>query len=377
MIKKYGKELLVVTVAALTLFGCGSASKNDKEAVVENAESSVTEESSDDASEITGVANPWEDSDCDDIFQTFGFAMNLPVGATDVSYQKNMDDGIAQMLFKLGDARMQFTFRMAATNEFEDISGLYYEWDVEDESEYKGCEAKFCRANTEEQTVDSMLWYEAAPGVMYSLSTAAEDLDGFDIQAIADELFIPMQGEVEEFMPSNFLEVSLMSDDFDSYDDVISKLSPENAYAFVNVMGADEQVLMITESTYDNLDGNMATIDASVYMEKDGKARCVGNVISYGTAYPISLSDDGKVYSGGNHEVDISCICPETNGIMSLVYAYETFDEEGNATYGGFIRDKASLEDDGVSIAEDDASVLPKLYEDYSTAKPINFTVIE
>lgn len=384
MKRKICEKILVFAVASFVLCGCGSRAKTDITPVddsvnkMQDDADGNAEEVTDDTvdNELANIGNPWEDSDRDDILASIGVVMDVPEGSSDVLYQKNMSEGIGQVVFTYGEPSLEYTYRIKSTDGFEDISGLYYEWDVDDEGEFGYCPSQSRRALSDGEMIVSLLWYDVVPGFMYSLSTQASDLDGFDIQAVAQMVYVHMQSE-EEFIPSNFLESGLMSDEFSSYDDIISKLSKGNGYAYINVLGCDEELLVITEGTYDNLDGNMVTIDASVYMEKDGRAKCVGNVISSGTAYPISLSDDGKIYSGGNHEVNISCICPQTDGVMNLVYAYETFDEEGNATYGGFIRDKASLEDDGASIAEDDSSILPRLYEEYSLTKPINFTVVQ
>lgn len=377
----FNKRTLIMCSALLLLCGCGKAAEPTENAMPSNEQAEaaepVAENTAENVSETEGMANPWEESDSEDIFASLGIFVTPPEGASDVSFEKNMDESIAQMLFKLDepDPNMKYTYRVKKSEKFEDISGLYYDWDVDADCMVGACEGKTYRAFADGQTIDSVLWYDADEKLMYSVSTAAEDLDGFDLVAIAGMVYMPVEPE-EGFIPSNFLEAELMSDSFESYEDIISKLNPGNAYAYVQVMGCDEQLLAIAEGAYDNGDGNMAAIDASFYLFKDGKVNNIGNVYSSGTAYPISLTKDGKVYSGGNHEVDVSCVCPETEGIMTLVYAYESFDESGNATYGGFVRTEPDLGNDGEEIAEDDSSVLEGLYEEYGKLSPINFTVV-
>jgi hypothetical protein len=38
------------------------------------------------------------------------------------------------------------------------------------------------------------LWYDAAPGLMYSLSAVGNDLNGLDLPVLADQIYIPVQG---------------------------------------------------------------------------------------------------------------------------------------------------------------------------------------
>ena len=46
----------------------------------------------------------------------------------------------------------------------------------------------------EEDDAMVTLWYDAAPGLMYSLSAAGNDLNGLDLTVLADQIYIPVQG---------------------------------------------------------------------------------------------------------------------------------------------------------------------------------------
>ena len=61
------------------------------------------------------------------------------------------------------------------------------------------CEGVDRRYIGEDETVDVSLWYDAVSGLMYSVSTSAPDLDGFDIGAAADWLYMPARGKTEPF----------------------------------------------------------------------------------------------------------------------------------------------------------------------------------
>lgn len=389
--KKLFVMTLIAGLMAMCLTGCGAEKKtadkdsgSKEEAVEETAEEESEgkdqEESESKEDNIAGMANPWIDCDKDKMLEVVGFGMNAPEGATDVSYQLNEAMGLGQMTFKYGEPEMEYTYRIKSATEFEDISGENYEWTNEVDDKVSWCDAKIRRYVGDGESVESCIWYDVVPGFAYSLSARSDkDLDGYDILAIAYQVYEPMQDDVEVgFIPGNFLEEKIQKDEFKSFDEIISNLSAGNGYATIKVYGSDKDVLAITESTYDNLDGSMATIDASLYMEDEGIVRCIGSVFSNGTAYPISQNEEGMICSGGNHEAEISCIADGTSSIMNLVYAYESFDENGNATYGGFVRESNTFDEDKeVEIGENDSELYQKQVDKVIGAKPINFTVVK
>ena len=50
---------------------------------------------------------------------------------------------------------------------------------------------KTYRAIDETEYTDLITWYDIEIGIKYSLSVSAPDLDGFDIQAIAEQMYDP------------------------------------------------------------------------------------------------------------------------------------------------------------------------------------------
>ena len=180
----------------------------------------------------------------------------------------------------------------------------------------------------------------------------------------------------EDFMPSDFLQERVGRDVFSSYDEVIGLLEKDNGYAKVEVKGYDGEVLLITDYTYDNLDGNIATIQASVYTLEDGNVKNVGNVMSYGTAYPLSIKD-GIIYCAGNHAFDTCCISSDTHAVMMMTSIMEDFDTNGNPSYTGFIREDNSLSDDGKEVEIDSQEDFYKYFDLLQDTEIINFTVVE
>ena len=90
---------------------------------------------------------------------------------------------------------MDYTARVAPAEDFEDISGLYIDWDQQDECNVGRCAATCYRGRNGDNAVDLCLWYDEATGLMYSVSTEFYDLDGFDILAAAEEVYVPMPTE--------------------------------------------------------------------------------------------------------------------------------------------------------------------------------------
>ena len=145
------------------------------------------------------------------------------------------------------------------------------------------------------------------------------------------------------------------------------KLESGMGYANVNIGGID--VLLVASGCYDNGDGNMAAIDASVYMYgDDGAIKYVGGVEAGGTAYPLAVKD-GKLFVGGNHFMGKYTI--DKDKLTAAEKAYEEFDEDGKATY--FYE---SAEEDLSGETSDD-SILPSMYDEYAEAEVVGFSVVE
>jgi len=142
-----------------------------------------------------GLANPMREVDKADIMNELGLEFKVLEGAKDVKYFI-INDITAEMDFT-DENGIQYTARMQPTSEFTDISGLYYEWDSDMGCEVSYCDGEVKRHIGDEETIDLILWFDAAPGIMYSLSATGKDLDGFDIEAVAEHMFVPVQGDVD------------------------------------------------------------------------------------------------------------------------------------------------------------------------------------
>lgn len=179
--KKLIAALAVCLIVVCLFTAC--AAKDD------SADAPQTEQT--DAPE-SSVQNPLVETDADGIMQQLGLALGVPEGAENVQYFILSGD-TEEMHFTLNG--LDYVARLKPTVSFEDISGMYYEWTNTLDDELKGRECKLMRYCGEDGDVDLCLWYDIAPGLMYSLTTADSSLDGFDITAAALQVFEPMQGE--------------------------------------------------------------------------------------------------------------------------------------------------------------------------------------
>ena len=140
-----------------------------------------------------GRVNPWAPTTAQGLMDALGLQLGLPDGAANVTWQMLETEQMGQVTFTWQGE--DYTARIAPADAFEDISGLYCQWEAEDECEVGRCKGIVRRAHNGGNTVDLCLWYDDPTGLMYAVSVTGTDLNGFDIVAVARKLFIPMQTE--------------------------------------------------------------------------------------------------------------------------------------------------------------------------------------
>lgn len=146
---------------------------------------------------------------------------------------------------------------------------------------------------------------------------------------------------------------------------IVDSLYPNMAYANVTLDGTD--VLLVANGSYDNLDGNEAAIDSSVFMyDENGNVVFLGTVQSGGTANPLAVKD-GKLYTSGHHFVTRNTV--KDGKLVAEETAYEEFDTNGNATY--FLETG-----DGEKTEVEDDKRLQEMFEEYSEAEIVSFQKI-
>ncbi len=181
--QKLFSVLTVMALSAALLTGCGSVSQQEDTIDPQEQE----------------IANPWTDSDEQGVAEATGFDMAAPDGASEVAYSYMAEGALAQMCYELDGAH--WVYRMQATDALTDISGMEFQWMSEEEGNVSWMAANYYAYVSEDGSADSVQlvnWYDAVTGVTYSLSASGEDLDGMDIQVIAENLYVSLQGEATD-----------------------------------------------------------------------------------------------------------------------------------------------------------------------------------
>jgi len=385
MKKKLLTVLLTMTMLVMALSACGKASTESENTESENTESENAEIED---TEPAGMGNPIEEVSPERIVEVTGSKAILPENAENPTFLL-VNNELGEIRFTLDSAKYNMTLRSQKLDAFSDISGMYYEWQSEYDESIGNYECKVMNFNSDEDgSIRIYLWYDAENGVMYSLTAQAEDLTEFDMYGVVITIMQvePAYDEEVSDYPSNALEERTGKTEFSSYDEIISLLEGDEAYALVKIKGYDGDVLLVADNVYDNLDGNMATIAATPYtMKSTGVVSADSMLTSGGTAYPISIGDDGLVYLYGNHSVETQCY--GENGtddvglmVMKLIQISE-WDTNGDiAKVSGFHRDpdKTSvIDNDSVDYNEDDIELFNEAFDDYDGTTPVNFTAVD
>ncbi len=150
--------------------------------------------------ETAQIANPWREITETGAKAVCPASFAVPEGARNAQWrvldsaadESGVPGPLVQLSFELDGNT--FTAREQGTGSEEvDHSGMYYAWTVQDEgllSNWGGGKlpCRNYRFIGENEYADLCTWYDADAGVSYSVSVTAEDLDGFDLQAVAEAL---------------------------------------------------------------------------------------------------------------------------------------------------------------------------------------------
>ncbi|MBR0376765.1 MAG: hypothetical protein IJH59_09400 [Firmicutes bacterium] len=140
------------------------------------------------------IANPWHDITEEEAAELCPASFALPEGAENASWSvMDAEEGaspLVQLSFDLDGnsfiAREQLTEDAGA-----DISGMYYDWTAQLDDTLQNWGGLACHSYRhvgDDGYADLCAWYDEARGVSYTLSVTAEDLEGFDLLAVAEAL---------------------------------------------------------------------------------------------------------------------------------------------------------------------------------------------
>lgn len=188
------KKLIALLLALCLVMSFAACGKTAEAEVETEVETEVEAEVEAEPELIEGVANPMVETTNEEMGQTLGFNFAVPAGATDCKFFI-IADTLGEMQFQYNGVEMTARMKAVADVELVDISGMYYTWTDEQDVEVKYCEGKLMTYAGEDTTIEACIWLDVVPGVAYSVTAQGTDLDGFDLLAIADEIFVPLQGD--------------------------------------------------------------------------------------------------------------------------------------------------------------------------------------
>lgn len=149
----------------------------------------------------TSMANPWVETDQNDLLEATGCNMVAPAGATNIVYSYLDATKMAQMTYDLDGA--SWTYRMIKAGELTDISGMNYVWNIQENGRVAGNDdiwysyaSEPAKDTGKSECVRLVNWYDKYQSVMYSLSAVGDDqsLNGMDIEEYATDVYMLSNG---------------------------------------------------------------------------------------------------------------------------------------------------------------------------------------
>lgn len=202
-------------------------------------------------------------------------------------------------------------------------------------------------------------WFRTYDGEAFDPVTEEEynDAEKQKEESIKNVEFKPLS----DYATVDYSKVDLSK--YGTFTEIVDSLKAGKAYANAQIDGTD--VLLVANGCYDNMDGHMAAIDASVFMYDDnGSIVYLGYETSGGTATPLAIGD-GKLILATHHTVEKIGI---VDGKLAVTEkAEEEFDEDGNSKFLYF----ESNDKDSVEVEDD--TYLTKLFDEYNNAEIIDF----
>lgn len=158
----------------------------------------------------------------------------------------------------------------------------------------------------------------------------------------------------------------------DLYGAIIAGLGDDEQFALLD-FDEGQQVLLTTDFTYDDGNGNSVAINCNVCIRIDGKAYyALGSIESMGTAYPVSY-DKGRLYTASGHDVTVYTFDMVNRQWVTTQYE-EVFDENGTASYYRITTGTASNQNIGMrakeAVSEEDFLAV---MEEYGEAEVVSF----
>lgn len=209
------------------------------------------------------------------------------------------------------------------------------------------------------------------------VANTAEDINEEAIEKIVEKA----TKEVIEDYPDNEFEARVNKFSFDSYDEIVGLLEGSEGYAYIKMMGSDEDILLVADEVFDLEDGEtMAAICVTPYI-KDAEGKYVGGSLMPGddNDFPLKVNNDGIVFvvrNNGLNSIEGMALGSNGTGVMGIMDMFSVMNSENH--FIGFSRTENTVVDnDGEQIDTDDPTFYNEKMAEYMSLKPINFTAAD
>ena len=121
---------------------------------------------------IVGMTNPWTDIDAGQAAKAAGFAFAVPENADKTNFRILKAKDLVEMNFIISNAKC--TARTRPSENMEDISGMFYDWEMERKSTILGLSVNERFAKEGLKYISSFLWHDQKKGRTYSMSCVCD-----------------------------------------------------------------------------------------------------------------------------------------------------------------------------------------------------------
>ena len=217
----------------------------------------------------------------------------------------------------------------------------------------------YTRCMDKNQSEDSKITYSGF------VREAAEGDSTEDHSIETEEQFTALFDKLSDVPAISFTRAA-----YASYDEIIAQLPVDAGYAYINLNGYEGDILATCTSTYED-NGVHCGIDATLYVENNGKAELLASIQTGGTAYPVTV-DGGILYYNTPRqyaEEDVTTNAEGRYQLNDVKYASVSYDDKGEASF----ETKGAISASDIT-SEDDFHAL---YEESEGKTPVDFTVIK
>ncbi len=283
------KKTYVVLASVMMLAlatGCGKEEKTT-EATTEATTQAVT--ATEEAVGGDQVANPWKAITEDEAIAKIPRLFKAPDDAEDVKWSvmesEETKEPMVQLDFERDDT--DFTARAQVGGKEEDISGMYYEWTAKEDVTLSnwgdGNMPAKLYVYSDNGAVENMLitWFDVEVGINYSLGATGKDLDGLDLSAVADQMYIDREATAGDSEPA-------VEDGQNPVMNIIGKYGCDRATMTIEAQGTDEAKINVTwgSSAFEHAEWNMV-----------GKFDTATNTVNYTNCEKkvVTYKDEGVI----------------------------------------------------------------------------------